>query len=418
MRFSMAAGRVRRSEIRDFLSHGKRDGVISLAGGLPANLLFDFEGVTLAVNEAMSSHRIDALQYGPTEGQDRLRLALSELMAKRGIKTSPENVVVTTGSQQGIDLIARSFIDPGDWIVVERPSYLAALQSFQLAGARFVTLPSDGDGAEIDKLDSILGERKPKLIYLVSTFANPTGATLAEHRRKSLLRWAKMREVFVVEDDPYGALRFNGQPVRSLLELAEDIPGAAKYCCYLSSLSKIIAPGLRIGWMTSNPEVVDTLIRVKQSMDLHTSSFTQEVAAAYLGYQRLDNHLSTVTTAYATQCHALSAALRDSLGNAIDFNSPSGGLFLWARLSEGISARKLIAFAARHGVLYVPGDAFYPEYPDSATLRLSYSNISVVDARSAAQRLASAVREFRASQVSGSKEDVPREIHHRLNFTL
>lgn len=389
--FAARARDLKRSEIREFLRHAGRPGMISLAGGLPAAELFDRDGLAAATAMVLRERPAAALQYGMTEGQPRLREALSALLRERGIAAADDGLLVTTGSQQAIDLLARIFIEPGDAVVVERPCYLAAVQAFALAGARLLTLPTDADGACVDRLDDCLGGPPPKFVYLVSTFANPTGATLAHERRLALLRWAVRHRVFVVEDDPYGELRFAGSAVPPLLALAAEVPGAADWCGYLSSLSKTVAPGLRVGWMQLPPAVAEQAGRVKQTLDLHTSSLAQEVAAAYLASGRLPAALVRARARYRDQAEALAAALRCRFGERLQFAMPEGGMFLWARFADGTDTSALLPAALAQSVLYVPGAAFYADAPERATLRLSYAGTPPELADEAAARLARAL---------------------------
>lgn len=403
--FAARARDLKRSEIREFLRHAGAPGMISLAGGLPAAELFDRDGLAAASAAVLRERPAAALQYGMTEGQPRLREALTALMGERGINAAAnatagtsaaarDGLLVTTGSQQAIDLLARIFIEPGDTVVVERPCYLAAVQAFALAGARLRTLPTDADGACVERLDDCLGDDggpPPKFIYLVSTFANPTGATLSRERRLALLRWAVRHRVLVIEDDPYGELRFAGDAVPPLLALAAEVPGAADWCGYLSSLSKIVAPGLRVGWMQLPPAIAEQAGRVKQTLDLHTSSLAQEIAAAYLASGRLPAVLARARERYRTQAEALADALQRRFGERLQFALPEGGMFLWARFVDGTDSGALLPAALAQSVIYVPGAAFYADAPDCATLRLSYAGIPPEQAGEAAARLLRAV---------------------------
>lgn len=245
-RFSHAAASARASDIRELLKYARQPGMISLAGGIPAGSLFDIEGLNAAASQALTSNAEVAYQYGLTEGQPRLQQQLSLLMKNRGIEFDAARILVTAGSQQAIDLMARAFLDPGDMVAIEAPSYLAAIQVFDLCRFKALPMASDAHGARVDLLPQG-SQTMPRLAYLVTNFANPSGATLSLERRIALLKWATANQVFVLEDDPYGELRYRGSPVPALITLAQDIPGASRWCGYASSLSKIVSPGLRIG---------------------------------------------------------------------------------------------------------------------------------------------------------------------------
>jgi len=296
--FSRSARNLKGSAVRELLRDALKPGVISLAGGLPQARLFDVSGLRAAVDAVFDGNARTALQYGATEGQEALQLAISALIQKRGLNVHPSTVLVTTGSQQGLDLIARAFVDEGDTVALQVPTYLAAVQAFDLRGARYSRLQGDS-GA--------------RLAYVVTNFANPTGECMSIEDRQALLRWAVAERVFVLEDDPYGELRFSGAARPSLWELARSIPGAEPWCGYASSLSKIVAPGLRIGWLILPEAVRDTVARIKQATDLHTSSFTQEIAARYLESSELEMRLIVARHTYAAQCEALMSAIRETI---------------------------------------------------------------------------------------------------------
>jgi len=394
--FSARMHGVQSSVIRDLLKFAQRPGMISLAGGLPSPLTFDVEGLQHAAADVLVNASSRALQYGLTDGQPALKYELARLTSSRGAAVSEHAIVVTTGSQQGIDLIARLLIDPGDVIVVERPAYLAALQTFALAQASLRTIESDANGARVEDLDALLDAldaagKRVKLIYVVANFANPSGATLSRERRLRLLRAAVARKVFVLEDDPYGELRSFGTFVPPLIALAAEVPGAAHWCGYLSTLSKILAPGFRLGWLVLPPVMLDQAVICKQGMDLHSSTFTQEIAAKYLASGRLQARLPSIRTAYRERNDALAEALDRHLGSRIAYNRPEGGMFLWARLNDPVDASVVLHHAIEEGMVFVPGSAFYADSPDSSTLRLSFATASPADLDLAVQRLARAL---------------------------
>lgn len=391
---SAAARSVPGSAIRALLADARRPGMISLAGGLPAPELIDAEGLRACADATLAEGPL-ALQYGPTEGQPALRMALARWMAARGVRVAPEEILVTSGSQQGIDLVARALVDPGDLVIVERPGYLAALQALRLTGARVATIGVDADGARVEELDAVVAAhgRAPKLVYLVPDFANPSGARLSLARREALVAWARDRRVPVIEDAPYAELRFAGDPMPSLAALAQA-RGAADWVGHLSTLSKLLAPGLRVGWACLPAPLHEAVVRIKQACDLHTGSFAQEVAARYLDSGRLEPRLPAVRATYAARADALVAALRARFGDALAFEPPGGGMFVWARFTAPLDTTALLGRARDEGVIFVPGADFHAEHPDRSTLRLGYAT---VDPAALAEGVARLHRAWRAA---------------------
>lgn len=374
MELSTVARTAESSAIRDLLRHAERPDVLSLAGGLPAAERFP----VAAINEAAAVvlARGEGLQYGLSEGDVRLR----ELVATE----SPESVLVTTGSQQALDLISRVVLDPGDTVVVGDPCYVGARQVFGAARARLVGVAVDADGLDVDELESRLrGGLRPKLAYVVTNFDNPSGAVLSWSRRTRLAELAATYDFYVVEDDPYGELRYDGEPV-------DRIPGDR--VLRLRTVSKTLAPGFRIGWIEGPQRVIDAAVIAKQAVDLHTSTVTQAIVAELLARPGfLDAHIAGLRPWYAAQRDALVTALRAGLPEA-DFVAPSGGMFVWLRLA-GIDTSALLAAALDAGMAFVPGAAFAVERDLSDHLRLSFATVSAADLAVAVQRLAGVVPE-------------------------
>ena len=389
---SRRARAMRRSDVRDLLRHASLPGMVSLAGGLPAAELFDVEGVRAATLAALEADGAAALQYGMTEGQPGLRAAIVALLHERGIAADAEGLVVTTGSQQGLDLVARALLDEGDAVVVERPSYLAALQALGLQGPAWRSIGVDDEGGRVEDLDAACDGVRPKLVYVVPNFANPTGACMSLERRRALVRWAAARGVVVLEDDPYGELRTRGAPLPSLAALATQVPGASDWVGHASTLSKTIAPGLRVGWLLLPAWLREAVVLLKQAADLHTSSIAQEVARRYLESGRLPARLAVVRAEYATRRDALADALAQGFGERLSVRVPDGGMFLWARFTDGTDARALLPRALERGVMFVPGDAFYVDAPDASSLRLNFSAASPERLREGVRRLVDAHR--------------------------
>lgn len=385
------------SAIRDLLKHAAEPGMISLAGGLPAPDLFDLEGLSQASAGVMRDIPVSALQYGVTAGSSELRAALVTLMSSRGANVDANDIVVTTGSQQGIDLIARVMLDAGDIVCVERPSYLAAIQTFALAQAQFVGVEVDDHGMNVDALEAMLnsGTVKPKLIYTVATFANPSGATMSMERRKKLLQLAVKHQIFVIEDDPYSELRSYGNALPPLIAIAKEIPGAEAWCGYLSTLSKILAPGFRIGWMILPPALLNYAEIAKQGMDLHTSTFTQAVAARYLDSGRLYERLPSIRASYKERNEALADALKRHLSGALTYVQPDGGMFLWAKWTDAsINSAALLKYALPEKMIFVPGEHFYADAPVHHAIRLSFATPTPKQLDEGIRRLAVAVEKM------------------------
>lgn len=296
------------SPIRELFKYLAQPGMISFAGGYPAGDLFDREGLDAAAARASQQTTL-CLQYGPTDGLPVLKEQLASLMTRRGTPCAPQDLLATTGSQQGFDLLLRVMVAPGDVVLVEQPAYPATLQALKLQEADVVTVPVDHDGLDVAALATLLDagtlRRAPKLLYTVPTFANPTGATLSLERRKALLKLAARYHFLIVEDDPYGDLRFSGAPLPSLLALSAQVPGSRDWVVHFSSLSKIVAPGLRVGWMIAHAEIVRRCVVAKQTVDLCSSPWTQAIAADYLAHGALERHLPRIVEAYAVKCRAL-----------------------------------------------------------------------------------------------------------------
>jgi len=403
---SSRAKALRSSDVRDLLRHAHVPGLISLAGGLPAQAMFDVEGIRAATEQVLRNTPYDALQYGVTEGQPRLRQALGVRMSQAGVSMQGREIIVTTGSQQALDLMARLLVDEGDIVVVERPTYLAALQAFGLCSPKYRTMSVDTEGGCVHELARLTKADKPKLVYVVSNFGNPSSVTWSLERRLELLRWATANEVFILEDDPYGALRTEGRMLPSLMALTSQVPGSARWCGLTSTFSKILAPGLRLGWLVLPGELAEAAGRLKQAFDLHTSSFNQEVAAAYLASGRLEPQLKRVRAEYATRRHALADALRQAFGDTLAFDEPPGGMFIWGRFNDGTDTRDFLPLALAAGVVYVPGDAFYAEAPDRSTLRMSFTAQPPERLTEGARRLAVAHAAFRQERREGAVAEV------------
>jgi DNA-binding transcriptional MocR family regulator len=394
--FADRLNNVETSAIRELFKLLGKPGIISFAGGFPDSAMFDVEGICAASQRALAEEPGAALQYGATEGYQPLREQLAAFMAAKGASdVAPEQLIVTTGSQQALDLLGKTLINPGDKVIVEGPTFLATIQCFRLYGAELISAPIDGDGVKTDELERLIAEHRPKFVYLIPTFGNPSGAMLSLERRKKVLELAVKYQTLVVEDDPYGDLYFGAAPPPSLLALSAQVPGSRDWLAHCGSLSKVLSPGLRVGWLMAPPELLAKATMCKQFSDAHTSTFAQATAAQYLKAGRMPATLAHVRAVYAERAQAMSDALRAELGAAVDFVQPQGGLFVWARLTGAGGAVQdgnlLAQRAIAKGVAFVPGAPFFCANPDPATLRLSFATADVAKIREGVARLGQAL---------------------------
>ena len=387
---------VETSAIRELFKLLGKPGIISFAGGFPDSAMFDVDGIREAANQALATEPGAALQYGATEGYQPLREQLAQFMQAKGAKdVTADQLIVTTGSQQALDLLGKCLVDPGSKAIVEGPTFLATIQCFRLYGADLVSAPIDGDGVQVDELEKLIQQHKPKFVYLIPTFGNPSGAMLSLERRKRVLELAVKYQTLIVEDDPYGDLYFDAPPPPSLLALSEQVPGSRDWLVHCGSLSKVLSAGLRVGWMVAPPELLAKAVMCKQFSDAHTSTFAQATAAQYLAAGRMPATLARVRQVYGARAQAMGDALRSDLGDAIEFVQPQGGLFVWARLTgAGGKVSDGNAFAKKaieQGVAFVPGAPFYCANPDVRTLRLSFATADEARIREGIVRLAKAL---------------------------
>lgn len=396
MDFAQRLDNVETSAIRELFKLLGKPGIISFAGGFPDSAMFDVDGITQSSQKALQENAGMALQYGATEGFGPLREQLAAFMATKGAKdVAPEQLIVTTGSQQALDLLGKCMVSPGDKVIVEGPTFLATIQCFRLYGAEVISAPVDGNGVIVEALEKLIAEHQPKLVYLIPTFGNPSGATLSLERRKRVLELAVKYQTLVVEDDPYGDLYFDAPPPASLLALSPEVPGSREWLAHCGSLSKVLSPGLRIGWLIANPELLAKAVMCKQFSDAHTSTFAQATAAQYLQAGHMPATLAKVRKVYASRAKAMMDALRSELGDAVEFTEPQGGLFLWVRLTgkDGklADANELAKRAIEQGVAFVPGAPFFSQNPDVSTLRLSFATADEDKIREGVARLAKAL---------------------------
>ena len=396
MQFADRLNNVETSAIRELFKLLGKPGIISFAGGFPDSAMFDVEGIRAASNAALTEEPGAALQYGATEGYNPLREQLAAFMTAKGAKeVAADNLIVTTGSQQALDLLGKTLISPGDKVIVEGPTFLATIQCFRLYGAELISAPIDGNGVKTDELEKLIAEHQPKFVYLIPTFGNPSGAMLSLARRKQVLEMAVKHNTLIVEDDPYGDLYFGEAPPPSLLNLSATVPGSRELLVHCGSLSKVLSPGLRVGWMIAPAELLGKATMCKQFSDAHTSTFAQATAAQSLKAGRMPATLAHVRKVYAERAQAMGDALRKELGDAIEFVQPQGGLFVWARLTGAggkvADGNVLAKRAIEKGVAFVPGTPFFCANPDHATFRLSFATADADKIREGVARLAQAL---------------------------
>jgi 2-aminoadipate transaminase len=387
---------VETSAIRELFKLLGKPGIISFAGGFPDPAMFDIDGIRDATHRALHGPLAgQVLQYGGTEGWTPLREAISRHVASKGISATPEQIVTTTGSQQALDLLGKSMVNPGDKIIMEGPTFLATIQCFRLYGADVVTAPVDADGVHTDALERLIVEHKPRFIYLVPSFGNPSGAMLSLARRRRVLELAVQYRVLVIEDDPYSELYFGVPPPPSLMALSKDVPGSRDWLAYCGSFSKVLSPGLRVGWLIAPAHLLANAVMCKQFSDAHTSNLTQAIAAEYLALGRMDATLHRVRSTYAERARTMAECLRKDLGSALEFSAPQGGMFFWMRLTApGADAAELAKRAIEQQVAFVPGAPFYANNPDRATLRLSFATADLEKICEGVGRLAAAQQAF------------------------
>lgn len=384
------------SPIRAMLALAGREGMISLAGGHPDPALLPADWLRESLLEVAGRLQGRSLQYGATEGLAALREASAALLQQRGLAAQADGVLITTGSQQAIDLLARVLVEPGEGVAVESFNYPAALQAFRFAGARLVEVPTNAQDMDIDKLEPILQADRPRVLYVVPNFANPTGAVMPLARRLRLLELAAEYGVTLIEDDPYGELWFEEAPPPSLAQLNQQA-GSPAQVAYMTSYSKVVAPALRLGVLLAPAEIARGVVLAKQAADVHSGSLEQLTLATMLASGRLASHLADLRPAYAAKGRALDQALRAHCGGLLEFDKPKGGMFIWAKLNAALPllpTQAWVDFGLQHQVLVVPGAAFSIGNNAQPWLRLSFANPTPDALRQGAKRLGRGLREL------------------------
>jgi 2-aminoadipate transaminase len=397
-RYALRTKGITSSAIRDLLKVTQKPGMISFAGGLPAPDVFPVQRFDEACHKVLMQQAASALQYGETEGYRPLRELIANNIARYGIKPKVENVLITSGSQQALDLIGKLFINTGDRVLVEAPTYLGALQAFTVYGAEYVSVPIDENGLRTDLLEEPL-RSGPKFMYVLPNFQNPGGTTLSEGRRHELVLLSERYGIPIIEDDPYGQLRYEGEHLPSLVvldrkNLARDNGYSIGNVIYLSTFSKTLAPGLRLGWIVAPSEIISKLTQLKQGADLHTSTFTQSLAYEVARDGFLDQHVKLIRKIYGERRDVMLQALKEFFPPAVTWTHPQGGLFLWVTLPEGLDMQAVFKSALEQNVAFVPGDSFYANDGREGRrhMRLNFSNAAPEQIREGIRRLAAAVK--------------------------
>ncbi|MFR8512213.1 PLP-dependent aminotransferase family protein [Megasphaera sp.] len=391
MQFSNLAMNLKDSEIRELLKLTTMPEIISFAGGLPAPELFPTEDLKKVDEAVLTKEGQAALQYGTTEGYTPLREQIAGRMKKSFmVDCTPENIVITSGSQQGLSLLAQIFLNPGDVVLVESPTYLGAINAFKLCGPEFVEVPTDDKGIIPEELEKILAKYgdRVRMMYVIPEFQNPTGITWPMERRKAFMDIINRYDFPVLEDDPYGELRFDGDKVPSLKSM--DTKGNI---IFLGSFSKILMPGLRIAWMVADPTIIDKVVKLKQAVDLQSSSFGQRQTSFFIDMYDLDAHVAKIKELYKKRRNLMCDSMKEYFPEGITFTYPEGGLFTWVTLPEGMDAKELMPKVLAKNVAYVPGGPFYPHGGNANHFRLNYSNMPEERIVEGIKRLAEVLKE-------------------------
>ncbi|MGZ7118320.1 MAG: aminotransferase-like domain-containing protein [Methanobacterium sp.] len=375
---------VHKSFIREILKVTEEPDVISFAGGLPNPKSFPVKEINGAVTKVLSRNGDEVLQYSTTEGYLPLRKYIAERYLKKGLKVDPDEILITNGSQQGIDLISKVFLNKGDEVLVENPTYLAAIQSFGLFEPQFKSVTLLEDGVDVNALRRMIDKNKIKLFYSVTNFQNPTGITYSGQKRKEIAKILKDELTIFVEDDPYGEIRFLGEelsPVKAYLDNS----------VLLGSFSKIVSPGMRLGWIVASSEIMEKIIIAKQASDLHSNYFTQRVVYQYLTHNNVDEHIEKIKKMYRNQRNLMVSMIEEYFPENVKYTKPEGGMFLWVTLPEELSSMDLFELAIKENVAFVPGKAFFTDGSGDNTLRLNFSNSDEEKIKEGIKRLGKAI---------------------------
>lgn len=372
MRFSKRMDNVKASAIREILKLTQRPNIISFAGGLPAPELFPVKEIKEITNRVLDTAGEKALQYSATDGFDPLREGIVQLLKEKNIQNiKRDNVLITNGSQQGLSFSGKIFLDPGDIVLVESPSYLGAINAFRASGCEFVEVETDDQGMIMSDLEeAIQSNDRARMIYVIPDFQNPTGKTWSLERREKLIALANKYNLPVVEDNPYGELRFDGEAIPPIKSLDTE-----NRVIYLGTFSKTFCPGLRIGWVLADEEILNKYILLKQGADLHTSSLAQRQIALFLEEYDFKGHIESLKKVYKERRDLMMSSIKKYFPDVVEYTYPEGGLFTWVILPEGIDTDQMMVKAVEKGVAYVPGGSFFPNGGHKNTMRINYSNM-------------------------------------------
>ncbi|MBL8089589.1 MAG: PLP-dependent aminotransferase family protein [Anaerolineales bacterium] len=396
-RYAHRAQKAKTSEIRELLKLTEQPDMISFAGGLPAPEVFPIKEFQQACNFVLNERGAQALQYGTSEGYTPLREMIARHNSRFSVPVTADNILITSGSQQALDFIGRLFINRGDHIVVESPTYLGALQAWSAYGAQYITVPADEHGMNTDYLEEAL-RVGPKFIYVLPNFQNPSGSTLSLERRKRLILLADQYGVPIIEDDPYGQLRYEGEHIPSVVMLdnqyRNDTDGEySGNVIYLSTFSKLLAPGLRLAWVIAPPNVIQKLVMAKQASDLHTSTFNQQVAYEVAKGGFLDEHVKVIRSVYKERRDVMLEIMEEIFPTEMSWKKPLGGMFLWGILPQGVDAAEILKMAIQKKVAFVPGGSFHPDGGKNNTMRINFSYSSPDVIREGITRLGETLKE-------------------------
>ncbi|PKX75966.1 aminotransferase-like domain-containing protein [Lactiplantibacillus plantarum] len=370
--------------------------IISFAGGLPAPELFPLAELKRVTDEVYDKSGRQALQYSTAIGYPQLREQIVKRMAHQGVKTTIDNIMISTGSQQSIDLTAKMFVNPGDTVIVEKPTYLCALDVFCSYGAHIVGVDMDENGMKIDQLEKAVAENpNTKFIYTIPNFQNPTGRTMSADRRERMIEIADNYDIMIVEDDPYGAIRFSGNDIEPI-KFYDD----HERVVYLSTFSKILAPGLRLGWIVAEKSLIKKFTLMKQSADVHSDNLTQHIVAKFMSEYDIDDHIDKIKQVYRKRERVMMNAIEAFFPKNVHYSHPEGGLFIWVEVPGDVDTKVLFDTCIKHNVAFVPGEPFYPDTVTPGTFRLNYSNMSEDHIKTGIKRLGDAIKETISESVS------------------
>ena len=386
--FSRLAESLEASIIREVLKISSKKGIINFAGGLPAGELFPVVAIRECIDSVLTKYASPSLQYSLTQGILPLREELAEHVSQRVLPVTAENILITTGSQQGLDLIGRIFIEPGDYVLTELPTYLGALQAFNFYQVRYAPVKMDRQGLLVDEAEEKIKKYRPKFMYVVPNFQNPSGITLSYPRRRELISLAFKYQIPIIDDNPYGELRYSGLAAPSLRGIGGDA------VIQLGTFSKLISPGLRVGWICAPTAAIRMLEKVKQAVDLHSTTFTQYIVYEFLRRDYLPRHIELIKAAYSQRRDIMISAMNEYFPPSVKWPYPDGGLFLWVQLPDHASATRIFDEAIEAGVAFVPGKSFHPDGSGDNTARLNFASPSHEEIIEGIKRLGNVLKRY------------------------